>query len=175
MVLYSKSSQEYPVNCEVHQGFILGPTLFLLYIYDLPHNFIRDFDIYADDTTLFSKRDQASNLWEQLKSATELESDLSDTVDWATKWLVDFNAVKPQLVFLHQSNNTGAIEVKMDGSILEEKSSGVKSSGVKMLGLNFSSKLIGALTFSIAKISSQKIGTLICSVKVLSPQVLIYP
>ena len=92
-------------------------------------------------------------------------------MDWGTKWLVDVHAVKPQLVFLNQSNNTGA----MDGSILEEKSSGVKSSGVKMLGLNFSSKLIGALTFSIAKISSQKIGTLICSVKVLSPQVLIYP
>ena len=96
-------------------------------------------------------------------------------MDWGTKWLVDVHAVKPQLVFLNQSNNTGAIEVKMNGSILEEKSSGVKSSGVKMLGLNFSSKLIGALTFSIAKISSQKIGTLICSVKVLSPQVLIYP
>ena len=91
-------------------------------------------------------------------------------MDWGTKWLVNVHAVKPQLVFLNQSNNTGAIEVKMDGSILEEK-----SSGVKMLGLNFSSKLIGALTFSIAKISSQKIGTLICSVKVLSPQVLIYP
>ena len=130
MVLFGKSSQEYPVDSGVHQGFILGPALFLLYIYDLPHYFIRDFDIYADDTTLFSKRDQASNLWEQLKSATELESDLSDTVDWATKWLVDFNAVKPQLVFLHQSNNTGAIEVKMDGSILEEQSSEVKSSGV---------------------------------------------
>ena len=63
MVLFGKSSQEYPFDSVVHQGFILGPALFLLYIYDLPHNFIRDFDIYADDTTLFSKRDQASNLW----------------------------------------------------------------------------------------------------------------
>ena len=38
-------------------------------------------------------------------------------------WLVDFNAGKTQLVSFDQSNNTGAIDMKMDGSVLEEKSS----------------------------------------------------
>ena len=42
---------------------------------------------------------------------------------WGKKWLVGFNAEKTQLVSLDQSNNTGAINVKMDGSVLEEKSS----------------------------------------------------
>ena len=36
--------------------------------------------MYADDTTLYSKHDQASDLWQQLELAAELESHLRDTV-----------------------------------------------------------------------------------------------
>ena len=80
---------------------IFGSTLFLLYINDLSDDILCDIAIYADDTTLYSKCDQASNLWQQLELASELESDLQDTVDWGKKWLVDFNAGKTQLVLFH--------------------------------------------------------------------------
>ena len=83
MVLDGKSSQEYPVNTGVPQGSILGPTLFLLHINDLPDDVICDIAIYVIDTTLYSKYDQASDLWQQLELASELESDLRDTVGWA--------------------------------------------------------------------------------------------
>ena len=63
-------------------------TLFLLYINYLPDNVICDIAIYADDTTLYSKCDRASDLWQQLELASELESDLRDTVDWGKKWLL---------------------------------------------------------------------------------------
>ena len=132
MVLDGKSSQEYQVNAWVAQGAILGPTLFLLYINDLP-DVICDIAIYAEDTTLYSKCDQAS----------ELESDLQDNVVWGKKWLTDFNAGKTQLVSFDQSDKYGSIDVKMDGSVLEDKSF------FKMLGLTFSSKWIGALTLSL--------------------------
>ena len=62
---------------------------------------------------LLYKCDQASDLWQQLELASELESDLRDTVDWGKKWLVDFNAGKTQLVSFDRSNNTGSIDVKM--------------------------------------------------------------
>ena len=75
MVLDGNSSQEYPVNAGVPQVFVLGSTLFLLCINDLPDDVICNIAIYADDTTLYSKCDQASDLWQQLKLASELESD----------------------------------------------------------------------------------------------------
>ena len=53
----------------------------ILYINDLPDDVVCNIAIYADDTTLYSKRDQASDLWQQLECACELESDLRGTVD----------------------------------------------------------------------------------------------
>ena len=82
VVLNGKSSREYTVNAGVPQGSILGPTLFLLYINDLPDDVICDIAIYADDITLYFKCDQASDLWKQLELASKFESDLPDTVDW---------------------------------------------------------------------------------------------
>ena len=90
-------------------------------------------------------------------------------MDWGRKWLVDFNAGKTQLDSFDQSDNTGAIDVKMDGSVLEEKSS------FKMLGLTFSSKLDwGSYIISIAKSASKKIGALIRSMKFLSAEVALF-
>ena len=169
VVLDGKSSQEYPVNAGVPQGSILGHSLFLLYINDLPDDVICNIAMYADDTTLHSKYVQASDLWQQLELASELDSDLGVTVVWGRKWVVDFNAGKTQLVSFDQSNNTGAIDVKMGGSVFEEKSS------FKILGLTFSSKLDwGSYMISIAKSGSKKIGALIRSMKFLSPEVALY-
>ena len=90
-------------------------------------------------------------------------------MDWGKEWLVDFNAGKTQLLSFGQHNNNGSTDVKMDGSVLEEKSS------FKMLGLTFSFKLDwGSYIISIAKTVSKKIGDLIHSMKFLSPEVALY-
>ena len=54
---------------------------------------------------------------------------------YETKWLVNFNSAKTQLVSFDRSKNTEVTDVKMGGSVLEEKSY------FKMLWLTFSSKL----------------------------------
>ena len=89
---------------------------------------------------------------------------------WGRRWLVEFHALKTQLVLFDWSNNTGAIKVKINGSVLEEKSS------FKMFGLSFHCKLHwgGSYTISIAKTASKKIGTLISSIEFLSPEVALY-
>ena len=73
VVLDGNSSQEYPVNAGVPQGSILRHTLFLLYINDLPDDVICNIGVYADDATLYFKCDQASDLWQQLDLASELD------------------------------------------------------------------------------------------------------
>ena len=44
-------------------------------------------------------------------------------MDWGKKCLADSNTGKTQPVLFDRSNNTGSIDMKMDGSVLEEKSS----------------------------------------------------
>ena len=56
-------------------------------------------------------------------------------MDWGRKWLVDFNAGKTQPVSSDRSSSTGANDVIMDCSVIEEKSF------FKILELTFSSKL----------------------------------
>ena len=90
-------------------------------------------------------------------------------MDWSRKWLVDFNAGKTQLVSFDRSKNTDAIDVKMNGSVFEEKTS------FKMLGLTFSSKLDwGSYIVSVVKTASKKIEALIRSMKFLSLEVAMY-
>ena len=74
-------------------------------------------------------------------------------MEWGRKWLVDFIAGKTELAVFDWSNNTSTIDVKMDGSVLEE------SSFLKMVGLtSFSSKLDwGSYIVSVAKTATKKI------------------
>ena len=73
-------------------------------------------------------------------------------MDWGKKRLAAVNAGKTQLVWFDWSNNNGSIDVKMNWSVLEEKSS------LKMLWLTFSSKLDwGSYIISITKTASKKI------------------
>ena len=72
-------------------------------------------------------------------------------------------------VLFDWSNDTGAIDLKMDGSVLEQNSS------FKIVGLTFSSKLdLGSHIISIVQTASKKILALICSMKFLSPEVALY-
>ena len=73
------------------------------------------------------------------------------------------------MVSFGQSKNTGSIDVKMNGSVHEEKSS------FKMLVLTFSSHLVwGSYIISLAKTVSKKIQALIRSIKFFSPEVTLY-
>ena len=74
------------------------------------------------------------------------------------------------LTSLAQKLMLNIIDVKIDGSVLEEKSS------LKILRLSFSSKPdCGSYIISIVKTVSDKIGVLICFMKFFPPEVVLRP
>ena len=75
------------------------------------------------------------SMWQQPELSCELASDIQDIVDWDRKWISNFNAKQTHLVSFDCSNNTSAIDKKIDGSVVKENSS------FKILWLTFSSKL----------------------------------
>ena len=76
-VSIQKSSQEHPVNAGASQASILGFTLSLLqFTLDLSVHVVSNIAIYAYDTTLYSKCDQASDMWQKLELTSEVESDI---------------------------------------------------------------------------------------------------
>ena len=64
--------QDYFVNAGISQGSILGPTLHLPYINDLPDDGVCSIATYADDITFYCEYEQSLDLWQQLKLASEI-------------------------------------------------------------------------------------------------------
>ena len=89
----------------------------MYYVLNVIYNVI----IYDGVTTPHSKSEQSCDLWQQLELASELESDLRDTVQQGRKQLVDLKAGKTQPVSFDWSKSSDDIDVKMNGSFLEEK------------------------------------------------------
>ena len=82
-----RSSIKY-TNAGVPQGSILGPMLFLVYIYDMCKGLSSGAHQFADDTTLIFKFDNIDI------AAATLNSDLMTLDNWATQWKVIFNPSK---------------------------------------------------------------------------------
>ena len=146
VVLDGKSLQKYPLNTGVPQGSILFSHTFpTIHWNGNPDDVACNIGSCVDDTTLYTKSDRASDLWQQLESAAELESDQQDTLNLGKKWLIDFNTGKTDLF------------------------------SFDLLGLSFSPKFYWEFYFvSIGKTASKKISVLIGSTKFFSPEVAFY-
>ena len=101
-------------NIQFMRGFLKAPFLVLHFCYYTLIIFLMMLSVTLLSMLMILlsilKCDQASDLWQQLELASELESDLRDAVDWGKKWLVDFSAGKTQLVSFDRSNNNGSID-----------------------------------------------------------------
>ena len=134
----------------------------------LPDDVICNINICADGTTLYSKCYQTSDLWQKLKLASELESDLRSTVDSGRKW----NAGKTQLVSFESLITLVLLMLKWDEIALKEKA----KSSFEMLWLTSSPKLGWGshIIYLWLKLLPRNFEALIRPMKFLSPEVALY-
>ena len=104
-----------PVNCDVSQGFVLGPLLFLIHINDL-HKAIQYCKIhhFADDTDLF----HASN---SVKIPNkQINHDTNHLNNWLRANRISLNVEKTELVILKSPRKVlpDEIKIKLSGKRL---------------------------------------------------------
>ena len=158
-------SQPSSVNAGVPQGSILGPTLFLLYINDLPENVLSKIVLYADDATLFDSYFDRKDSNSRSSLCSRLEADLLSIESWGAKWLVNFNASKTQDL----QHSRLRCEAMRDLSMSNNKIRSVSSSSI--LGVTIERDLSWAAQIRcIGKRASQRIGSLYRSRKFLTPE-----
>ena len=79
-----QSSTPHDINAGVPQGSILGTTLLLVYINNLPDGALSRIVIYADNATAYSGI-QTSDLFDRFEMSGGLEEDLLCIVEWGEK------------------------------------------------------------------------------------------
>ena len=127
VVVNGTASSYAPVESGVPQGSVLGPSLFLLYINDLPSNLTATARLFADDTachqTILSTANQDS-----------LQQDLDKMATWEDKWKMEFHPKKCSTVHISKSQPSKHSYTLRGHTLAEE-------TDVKYLGVTLSNDL----------------------------------
>ena len=103
-----KCSNKIKVTSGVPQGSVLGPTLFIYFINDLPEVSKCPIKIFADDTKAYSKVQSEED-------RLLLQECIDALVEWSEKWLIKFNSSKCNVMHLGKNNPNYNYEIKENG------------------------------------------------------------
>ena len=90
-------SEEKSVKSGVPQGSVLGPTLFIYFINDLPLTTTVDTKIFADDTKVYTTINSQED-------AKRLQTTVDNMHKWTKSWLLKFNEAKCNVLHLGDKN-----------------------------------------------------------------------
>ena len=95
VVIDGNTSHSLPVCSGVPQGSVLGPTLFLIYINDLPDHLDCNVSLFADDTLIY--QEVTSPEEEQ-----RFQNNIDNLLKWSIDWKMPFNTAKCQVMAFNQ-------------------------------------------------------------------------
>ena len=87
------------VTSGVPQGSVLGPTLFVLFVNDLPSVFKNKCKLYADDCKLMATVDS-------IEEIDKVQDDINSAVSWSETWLMELNAEKCKIMHIGKNNRS---------------------------------------------------------------------
>jgi hypothetical protein len=124
----NEKSELQPIKAGVPQGSVVGPTLYVLYISDLPTSTNTTLGTFADDTVILSVNEDSRRV------ASDLQCHLNTLQTWFEKWRIRINENKScSMTFTLRKRSTPDVTIN-DIQI-------PRKTEIKYLGMTIDSKL----------------------------------
>ena len=128
MVIEGEESDSVPVTSGVPKGSVLGPILFLIYINDLAQDIVSQVCLFAVATAIYLTLEEKGD-------SDQLQRDLDRLQTWETRWNMEFNPSKCQVIRVTSSRTPLHTQYILHGQVLEAVNS------ARYLGVDISSNL----------------------------------
>ena len=128
VIVEGAESDPAPVCSGVPQGSVLGPTLFLIFINDLPTQVNSKTRLFADDCVIYREINTD-------KDCQTLQNDLEALAKWEKTWGMSFHPEKCSIIRIHRKRSPILFNYKLKGHTLLAESS------TRYLGVDLSSNL----------------------------------
>ena len=128
VVVNGDSSSSVLVASGVPQGSVLGPSLFLFYINNMPDNIKSTVRLFADDTIIYIALKPNTN-------NSILQEDLDKLASWEKNWKMEFHPQKCQVIHITKNRNKIKNTYTLNGHTLES------ADNAKYLGVTITSDL----------------------------------
>ena len=146
------------VTSGIPQGSVLGPTLFVVFINDLPDKIKTHVKIFADDTKIF-------NAIKTSDESSILQDDINQLVEWTQKWQLPFNMEKTKV--LHYGRNNSEHNYQIGGLNI------AKDCTEKDLGVTFDNSLkFSTHIASIVQKANSRLGIIKRNFSIMSKEII---
>jgi len=149
-------SPKFHIIAGVPQGAVLSPTLFNIFLFDIPKFFRCHLSLFADDTALLTSSSKPGPIIKRLQSS------LKKLQNYYVKWKIKMNPSKTQCIYFtkkRKPSNLPSTGLKVEDITVEW------SKNVKYLGLMFDSRLTFGSQFEVTCSKASKY------IKILYPMI----